>query len=127
MARWIVFDENTATQLRLRLPHHAIFEAPGRSAFEYALTTPRTVIAMLEQSGDESTIAVFRPGPRYAAPRPKEAAPVFTSPIASGVATSSPAAPLPAGRASGFLGLSDNVVLDEEEAVVEKKWWQWWR
>ena len=122
MARWIVFDQDTAAELRSRLPQQAVFEAPGRTALEYALTAPRTVVALLEtQVGNETTIAVFRPGPHYAATRPRATSTIPARSLSPSVA------PAPF-RAGGFLGLSDHIVMDEEEAVAEKKrWWQWWR
>jgi hypothetical protein len=113
MARWIVFDEVTASELRSQLPRESVFEAPGRTAVEYALTTPRTVVAVLEPVGDEARIAVFRPSRRYALAPQQASTPV-------GVST-----PV---RASGFLGLSDHLVEPEEEEVAaEKRWWQFWR
>lgn len=107
MPRWIVFDEATATTLHSRLPQAAVFEAPGRAALEYALDTPKSLVTLLRlQPGEQPIIAVFRPQ------RPQ---PVV------------PAKPLTL-RATGFLGLNDAPVLEEEEEVPEKRrWWQRWK
>ena len=104
MPRWIVFDQVTASELRSRLPQAAVFEAPGRAALEYALDNPRSVVTVLPPApGNRSAIAVFRPG-RTQTSQPAKASPV---------------------RATGFLGLNDASVL-EEEAPEKKKWWQFW-
>jgi hypothetical protein len=118
MARWIAFDQTTAAELRSRMPQPAVFEAPGRTALEYALSTPRTVVAVLDAPGsDQATIAVFRAGGRYAAPKPKASEPSAESPDAA-----------LSVRASGFLGLSDRLVASgEEESAEKKRWWQLWR
>jgi hypothetical protein len=102
MARWIVFDEVTASELRSRLPQEAVFEAPGRAALEYALANPKSLVTVLPLAAENaSAIAVFRPERRRAAvPR-----------ISSVV------------RATGFLGLTDEMVL-AEEIPAKKKWWQ---
>ena len=115
MARWIVFDEVTAVALRSHLPHHAVFEAPGRTAFEYALTTPRTVITVLGQTGSgKATIAVFRPKGEFAT-QPHDSETVHPPDVSSPT------------RAGGFLGLSDHLVTEDEEEADEKRWWQFWR
>jgi len=107
LPRWIVFDQATATTLRSRLPQAAVFEAPGRAALEYALDTPKSLVTLLtRQPGEQPIIAVFRP---------QRSQPVV------------PAKPLPV-RATGFLGLNDAPVLDEEEEVPGKRrWWQRWK
>jgi len=106
--RWIVFDQVTASALRSRLPQAAVFEAPGRAAVEYALDTPKTLVALLPPApGEIPLIAVFRPN------RPQPAPQARTVPV----------------RATGFLGLNDAPVLDEDEGeaerVPEKR--RWWR
>jgi hypothetical protein len=112
MARWIVFDETTAAELRSQLPEQAVFEAPGRTALEYALTASRTVVAVLDPpAGDEATIAVFRRRRHNAVAQPRVSAPVGVSTVV---------------RATGFLGLSDHAA-EEEEAAAKKRWWQFWR
>ena len=118
MARWIVFDPETADELRSRLPHQAVFEAPGRSALEYALTAPRTVVAVMGSPiQEETTIAIFRPvGRSQAAMAPRDDSPAASS------------TDVPVTRASGFLGLSDYVVEAEEDRVAtQKPWWKFWR
>jgi hypothetical protein len=102
MARWIVFDQVTASELRSRLPQEAVFEAPGRAALEYALANPKSLVTVWPLAvKNASAIAVFRPR------RPQSTAPPASSAI----------------RATGFLGLSDEPVLTEE-VPAEKKWWQ---
>jgi hypothetical protein len=109
MARWIVFDETTAAELRSQLPEQAVFEAPGRTALEYALKAARAVVAV--PAGDEATIAVFRRRRHNAVAQPRVSAPVGVSTVV---------------RATGFLGLSDHAA-EEEEAAAKKRWWQFWR
>jgi hypothetical protein len=104
MSRWIVFDQVTASELRSRLPHESVFEAPGRAALEYALDNPRSMVTVLPASGNYSTIAVFRPGRTL---------------------TTQPANTLPV-RATGILGLNDQSVL-EETREEPRRWWQFWK
>lgn len=105
MSRWIVFDQHTASELRSRLPHAAVFEAPGRAVLEYALDNPRSMVTVLPAApGNCSTIAVFRPHRTLAAPAVK------ASPV----------------RATGILGLNDESVL-EEEVDEKRRWWQFWK
>jgi hypothetical protein len=102
MARWIVFDEITASELRSRLPQEAVFEAPGRAALEYVLANPKSLVTVLPLARkNASVIAVFRPG------RTRTAMPLTPSLV----------------RATGFLGLSDELV-PTEEMPAKKKWWQ---
>lgn len=107
MPRWIVFDQATGSVLRSRLPRAAVFEAPGRAALEYALDTPKSLVALLpRQPGDQPVITVFRPQRRQLVP------PATTFAV----------------RATGFLGLNDALVLEEEEEVPNKRrWWQRWK
>jgi hypothetical protein len=103
MARWIVFDQVTASELRSRLPQEAVFEAPGRAALEYALANPKTLVTVLPLAvKSASAIVVFRPD------RAQTGVPPPTS---------------FAVRATGFLGLSDEPVL-MEEIPAKTKWWQ---
>jgi hypothetical protein len=117
MVRWIAFDQATATRLRSRLPQDSVFEAPGRSALEYALNATRPVVVLLEPGGgEETTIAVFRATPSG------EAAHSYVEEAASAVHDEKPV------RASGFLGLSDDFIgADEEENAEKTRWWQFWR
>jgi hypothetical protein len=107
MPRWIVFDQDTASQLRSRLPQASVFEAPGRAALEYAIDSPRSVVTVLPSvPGTGSAVAVFRPG------RTPTAQPAKASRL----------------RATGFLGLTDESVLQEEEEEDEKRrWWEFWK
>ena len=119
MARWIVFDEATAAELRSRLPKESVFEAPGRTALEYALTAPRTVVAVLGPPiHEETAIAIFRSaGATQATMAQRDDLPAAASPT-----------DVPVTRASGFLGLSDYVVeAEEDEVATQKPWWKFWR
>jgi hypothetical protein len=119
MTRWIAFDRNTVAELRSQLPNDSVFEAPGRSALDYALTTKRTVVAVLGANGNEATIAIFRPGGNEAAEPP---------PAAMRIDDSAPVHDAMPVRASGFLGLSDDFVgADEDESAENRRWWQFWR
>jgi hypothetical protein len=116
MARWIAFDQATVTKLRSQLPQDSVFEAPGRSALEYALNATHPVVVLLEPSGEETTIAVFR------ATRSEEAVHPSVEEATSPVPEEKPV------RASGFLGLSDDFIgADEEENAEKTRWWQFWR
>jgi hypothetical protein len=108
MPRWIVFDQDTASKLRSRLPQASVFEAPGRAALEYALGSPKSVVTVLPAmlgTGSISAVAVFRPG------RPKPAPPGKSFSV----------------RATGFLGLNDAPVLEEEEEDEKRRWWEFWK
>jgi hypothetical protein len=119
MARWIAFDRNTVAGLRSQLPNDSVFEAPGRTALDYALNTTRPVVAVVEVAGNQATIAIFRPGLNQAAEPPEVETPIQDS------APAHDAMPV---RASGFLGLSDDFSgTDEEESADKTRWWQFWR
>ena len=61
MARWITFDAATADQLRSDLAGEAVFEAPGRNALEYALSSSGNVVAVLTASLNNcSALVIFR-------------------------------------------------------------------
>jgi len=101
MTRWITFDVKTAAAIGLHLPDHEVFEAPGRSAIEYALSSSGSVVAVLPTAVEYGCgIAVFRPA---RIPRLAEKAQIV--------------------RPSGFLGLQDEAVFDEEVAPP-RNWWQ---
>jgi hypothetical protein len=123
MARWIAFDQDTVMRLRSQLPQDSVFEAPGRSALEYALNSTRPVVVLLEAAGgDETTVALFRPTALFRATRSEEAVPSYVEEPASTVHDEKPV------RATGFLGLSDDFIgADEEEDGDKRRWWQFWR
>jgi hypothetical protein len=103
MPRWIVFDQDTASKLRSRLPQASVFEAPGRAALEYALDSPKSVVTVLPATpGNIAAVAVFRPE------RTPAASPEKPSRV----------------RATGFLGLNDESVFEEEQVPEKGKWWQ---
>ena len=108
MARWIAFDQQTSSLLRSSLAQGTTVETFGRGPVDYALAKPGAVVTLLPSAGDSSVgIAIFRwPRERFAkvvaAARPK------------------------AGktRVTGFLGLSDEVLIEEEPAEQKKSWWR---
>lgn len=103
MARWITFDPTTARELRSRVPMEGVFEAPGRSALEYALSSSGNVVAVLDAGlTDQRALAVFRRTPALkGAPNPARRL-----------------------RAGGILGLADETVFEEEARPPAKSWWR---
>jgi hypothetical protein len=150
MTRWIAFDPETTSLLRSSLAQGVRVETLRRGPVDYALARPGAVITVLPAPENGGLgIAVFRPSrhltaqpsvaarPAVAA-QPASAPPpsAFVAPPAQVAQPASPAPPVPTAaarrpsagrvgtRASGFLGLSDEV-FEEEEAVEEKKgWWK---
>jgi hypothetical protein len=103
MPRWVVFDPETALELRSRMPHAAVFEAPGRRIVEYALDRSKGAVLVLPAPpGNSAVIAVFHPEPAPA-----------TQPD-QGSRT----------RPGGILGLSEEFVSDEEGPPPKKNWWR---
>ncbi|HLW54915.1 MAG TPA: hypothetical protein VKW06_18915 [Candidatus Angelobacter sp.] len=103
MARWITFDENTALELRSRIQSGSVFEAPGRNALEYALASSGNVVAVLSaRVKNHCALAAFLRAPAEPALpyRPR------------------------AIRATGFLGLGDEAIYEEEEPQRPKSWWR---
>jgi hypothetical protein len=103
MARWITFDQNTASELRSRVPWSSVFEAPGRNALECALSSSGSVVAVLDVGvEDQLAVALFRrlPMQEDSLLQPRQI------------------------RASGFLGLGDEAVFEEEERPKAKSWWR---
>lgn len=107
MARWIAFDQQTSSLLRSSLAQGTTVETFARGPVDYALAKPNAVVTLLPSAGDSNVgIAIFRwPRERFAkvvaAARPK------------------------AGktRVTGFLGLSDEVLM-EDESQEKKSWWR---
>lgn len=103
MPRWITFDEKSADGLRSRVPPESVFEAPGRTALEYALSSSGRVVAVLNpRIGNQCAVALFH--------RPPSEAPI--APATRAV------------RASGILGLGDEDMFEEEEEPRTKNWWR---
>jgi hypothetical protein len=130
MARWIAFDQETTSLLRSNLAQGTRIDTLRRGPVDYALAKPGAVVTVLPAQGDSGPgIAVFRRARPVAAQRPpvEERPPVSQPPA---VVQQLPRAAMPPGknlaatRASGFLGLTDEPVF-EEEAVEEKR--GWWR
>jgi hypothetical protein len=106
MPRWIAFDQQTSSLLRSRLAQGATIETFGLGPLDYALAKPGAVVTLLPSSGGAHVgIAVFR--------RPRKrnsAASVLPKPGST--------------RATGFLGLSDESVIEEEPVQQKKGWWR---
>lgn len=108
MARWITFDATTAHALRQRAPLESVFEAPGRSALEYALNCSSNVVAALAVGFENHcALTVFLHSPPMKTFNPQEVAPRQAHAV----------------RATGILGLGDEAVFEEEEEKPRSKSW----
>jgi hypothetical protein len=150
MTRWIAFDQETTSLLRSNLAQGTRVETLRRGPVDYALARAGAVITVLPAPENGGLgIAVFRPSRHLAmhpsiavqpaaAAQPASAAPpsAVVAPPAKVAQPASPTPPVPTAssaravagrvgtRASGFLGLSDEL-FEEEEVVEEKKaWWK---
>src|SRR6476660_4110923 len=102
MTRWIAFDPETTSLLRSNLAQGTRVETLRRGPVDYALARAGAVITVL-------------PAAQPASPTPPVPTAASTRPVAGRIGT----------RASGFLGLSDELFEEEEEVVEEKKaWWK---
>ncbi|HEU4416316.1 MAG TPA: hypothetical protein VFT65_16125 [Candidatus Angelobacter sp.] len=127
MPRWIAFDQQTSSLLQATLAQGATIQTFGRGAIDYALAKPGAVVTLLPAAGSNSDIgiAVFR-GPKTRRPaRPRDAFKANPASAHTLSTNSEFAKPLP-GRtmAGGFLGLRDEVVLDDELEQEKKGWWR---
>jgi hypothetical protein len=118
MARWIAFDQETTSLLRSTLVQGTKIDTLLRGPVDYALARPSAVITVLPTSGSgELGIAVFRPSRHVAVTPPQAAVRRSALPPRAGSR--------PEGtRAGGFLGLSDEVVLEEEAPKTKQGWWK---
>jgi len=106
MPNWTTFDEDTSTALHAKVPEQSIVQLDGHLALEHVLKRGETIVAMLPGGGlGEAALAVFRWN-RVAAPAP------IPTPRSANV------------RATGFLGLTDEAVFEEEEIQEKKSWWK---
>ena len=134
MARWIAFDQETTSLLRTQLAQGTKIEVLRRGPVDFALARPSTVVAVLPATGtDGPGIAVFRRARPALAQRPAVAqsnATAHRSEQRSAVTPARQAAilqtvPHPAAtRATGFLGLTDEAVFEEEPVQEKKGWWR---
>ena len=109
MPNWTTFDDDTSSALRSRLSEPSIVQLPARLAMEHVLQRGETLVAVLPGGGlDQAALAVFRWN-RIPLPAP----PPAPRPVSSGRT-----------RASGFLGLTDEPVFEEEEVEEKKSWWK---
>ena len=111
MPQWTTFDEETSSALHSRLPEESVVEHSDSSALDYALSCRQTLVAVLPCRGfGQAGLAVFRWNAVPATPRVR---PELTS------------VPAPTGRTrtSGFLGLSDEPIFEDEEEQ-KKSWWK---
>jgi len=117
MARWIAFDQQTSSLLRSSLAQGTTVETFGRGPVDYALAKPNAVVTLLPSAGDSNVgIAIFRwPRERFAkvvaAARPQIGRSQSGRPQSGKT------------RVTGFLGLSDEVLL-EDEPQEKKSWWR---
>jgi hypothetical protein len=118
MARWIAFDQKTTSILRSMLAQGTRIDTLLRGPVDYALARPSAVIAVLPAGqGDFLGIATFRRARAAAAQR------TATEPSRS-IPPTQPAAHHASTRAGGFLGLSDEPVVDDEAPPEKKGWWK---
>lgn len=117
MARWIAFDQKTTNILRSALAQGTRIDTLLRGPVDYALARPSTVIALLPAgAGDNLGIATFR---RVRAAVAQRAATEVRSSLPPRPATQHAST-----RASGFLGLSDEPVFEDEVSEEKKGWWR---
>lgn len=141
MPRYLTFDEKTASTLRDQVPEHKVFEHGADDALDYALGTDRNLVAVMPGgAARQAAVAVFRKRKTSAQAAPsvevrrsvlperkplvEERTPFIDArnPVASVV----PLRENRAFRTSGFLGLSDESLFEEEQPAVSKKQ-SWWR
>lgn len=109
MGRWVVFDQATAAALESKtagsVEVRSDFDALSDSVVGLAAAAPGTAIAVVPAADSEHALLLrFTRNPR---PAHATAAPPSGTRVAPG----------------GFLGLADEVVLEDEPAPP-KKWWQ---
>lgn len=130
MARWIAFDPKTSSLLRSSLAQGTTVETFARGAIDYALAKPGVVVTLLPAaSGLDVGIAVFRrPKPSVVTVAPTPVSKALPAPIVPTPAAKAALPPLPPRaamfRAGGFLGLSDESVVEEEPVEEKKGWWR---
>ncbi|MGC2697104.1 MAG: hypothetical protein WA738_15065 [Candidatus Angelobacter sp.] len=126
MPRWIAFDQQTSSLLHSILAQGTNIQTFGRGPVDYALAKPGAVVTLLPATASSDVaIAVFR---RQAIRQPMRQTDAFTANLSSPrtltMNTDFPK-PLPAHTmAGGFLGLRDEVVLDDEPRQEKKGWWR---
>ena len=145
MPRWIAFDQQTSSLLRSTLAQGTNIVTFGSGAVEYALAKPGAVVTLMPAgSASDIGIAVFRPQPQRTQARQRKPA----GASASAAKTHSPTetvkslyantyfAKTTSGnvfatkpsfgktQAGGFLGLRDEVVLEDEPEPEKKGWWR---
>ena len=123
MPQWTTFDEETCSALRAKLPGETILELPATPAMEHALQRGDSAVAVLPVRGlGQAGIAVFRWNRIPAAAPPASEQPDdLPAPIPQ-AETRRPSKEI---RATGFLGLTDESVYEDEEESQEKK--SWWK
>lgn len=126
MPQWATFDEETCSALQAKLPAEPIVKLSSSSAMEHVLQSHDSAVAVLPVHGlGQAGLAVFRwnrvpvpvtpPAPVHQQdPSVHEPAPVAD--------VRRPSREI---RATGFLGLSDESVYEDEEQSQEKK--SWWK
>jgi hypothetical protein len=102
--RWITFDQETCSSLRASRPQESVFEFPARSALEYALENSDAIVAVMPAGLNDTALVTFRRGK----------VPLLDGPPRGAQVT----------RATGFLGLVDEPVFQEEEGREKRSWWR---
>jgi len=113
MIRWTTFDQETSSSVRASFPQGTVIELPGgqatQQAAQQASQSGQPVVAILPVDLENAAgIAIFR------APNP---------------ATAPALGPLPT-RPGGFLGLSDELVFEQEQKQEQEEGHgkrSWWR
>jgi len=107
MPQWTAFDEETSSALRSKLPEESVVEHTSTSALDYALNRQQSVVAVLPCRGfGQAGLAVFRWNSVPVIPSPPPPAPAFQGRT----------------RTSGFLGLTDEPVFEDDDE--KKSWWK---
>lgn len=124
MADWIALDDTTKQALRDALGPNGSVSSRSGSAVKAAVASGNDC-AVLLPGGSDGTAQLITIQPR---PQLTVDIPLHTAPAASQSAPGNgkPRESKQGYEATGFLGLSDEVVFDDEpEPVVEKK--SWWK
>ena len=126
MPQWSTFDEGTCSALRAKMPAETVVELPSTSAMEHVLQRHDSAVAVLPVDGSgQAGLAVFRwnrvpaPATPPAPVHPQDFSAPEPAPLAK---VRRPSREI---RATGFLGLSDEPVYEDEEPSQEKK--SWWK
>jgi len=125
MPQWTTFDEETSSALRAKVPGETVIELLDASAMEHALQRGEPVVAVLPAHGlSQAGLAVFRWNRIPAATPPPPEPARSSDPVAPVAPKSELKQSSKNFRATGFLGLTDEVFEEEEEVQEKKSWWK---